>query len=347
MLVASQVILSSPRAARADEGAALESLELAWDAPTSCPSREALLEQLSRALGDSRAAVKVHARGRVRRDPSGSFVLSLGIRSGNLDSKRTVKDPSCEVVTAAAVVMVALAIDPAMALRSEPLAPSGEEASEPPDDAPSQPTRTPTPTMPSPGAPPATPGPPRAEVRRPRPTERQSFMLGVGIGPTIELATFGRPTTGALAGIYVSFRDKLRLDVGVIASTPVQMTIEERPAYGIRVSSAGAVARGCFLPISLGVMQVGPCAGLDFTTARASGFGTAERRSDEARWFAVGAGLLGRERLSPSIHFVESVYGTLPLEAPQYGLQIGDVAYRVHSVSLGVRVTLAIEVTIF
>ena len=152
---------------------------------------------------------------------------------------------------------------------------------------------------------------------------------------------------GARAGVYASFREKLRVDVGLITWMPVQITLEDRPVYGIRMSAAGAVARGCFLPISRGPTQLGACAGVDFMAARATGFGTRESRSDEARWFAAGAGLIGRAKLSRNIHLTGTMDATLPLDGPRYGVQIGDAAHRIHRVSYGLRATLAVEVAVF
>lgn len=338
---------ANPPSARADEGADLASLELSWNAPEACPSREAVLAELSRALGDTRSNEKVHARARVRRDTSGSFVLSLGIRSGKLDSERTVKDPSCAVVTEAAVVMLVLAIDPARGLRRDPLGPSAEPEPERPEPAPSDLTPPPTPTGPRSAEEAARAIPASVPAYVPRAPRGRRFTLGLSIGPNADFGTFGRPAMGARAGVYASIFEKLRVDVGLLTWMPVQITLEDRPAYGIRVSAVGAATRGCFLPISRGATQVGACAGLDFTEARATGFGTRQSRSDEARWFGIGAGVIGRERLSQNIHLTGTVYANFPLEGPQYGVQIREAARRVHRVSFGVRVTFAIEVAVF
>jgi len=335
------------RSAHASEGAALAPLELSWDAPAPCPSREAVLAEVSRALGVSRSAEKVQARGRIRRDASGSFVLSLGIRSGSLDSERKLKDASCDVVTAAAVVMLVLAIDPARGLGSSPLATSTEPEPERHETAPSDLPPPPTPTEPTLAGKPARPTPASVPPRLPRAPKRRRFTLGVGIGPNVDFGTFGRPAMGARAGVYASYVEKLRVDVGLITWMPVQITLEDRPAYGVRVSTAGAVARGCFLPISWGPTQLGACAGIAFMAAHATGFGTRESRSDDARWFAAGAGLIGRERLSRNIHLTGTIDATLPLDGPQYGVQIGDAAHKIHRVSFGLRVTLAVEVAVF
>jgi len=336
------------RSARAGEGAAISSLELSWDAPAPCPSREAVLAELSRAIGDSRSAEKVQARGRIRRDVSGSFVLSLGIRSGRLDSERKVEDASCDVVTAAAVVMLVLAIDPARGLGSAPLATSAEPEPERHEAAPSDvPPPPPTPTEPTPAGKPAKPTPASVPPRAPTTSKRRSFTLGVGIGPNVDVGTFGRPAMGARVGVYASFVEKLRVDVGLITWMPVQLTLEDRPVYGVRVSPAGAAARGCFLPISRGSTQLGACAGVDFMVARTTGFGTRESRSDEARWFAAGAGLIGRAELSRNIHLTGTMDATAPLDGPRYGVQIGEAAHRIHRVSFGLRVTLAVEVALF
>lgn len=343
------VSLALGRAAHADQEATLASLELSWDVPADaaakCPSRESLLESLSLALGDSRAVEKVHARARIRRDSSNTFVLSLRIRAGKLDNERTVRDPSCDVVAAAAVVMLVLAIDPARALQSDPVAPSANRRPNEGDVAPSDPTpRKPTPAEEPPRT---TPQFARTLAPRPRPRRPPRFALGAGVGQVAEFGTFGRPTVGGLASVYAAFVDKFRVDVGFAAWMPVQLTLERDPVYGVRISAMGAVARGCFLPVSRGAMQLGACAGLDLMTARASGFGTRERRSDDALWIAVGLGLIGRHKLNRTTHFVGSLTAILPSEGPHYGVQIGDVARPIHGVSFGVRVTLGVELALF
>jgi hypothetical protein len=329
--------------AHADPAAALASLELSWDSPAQCPSRESLLESLSLALGDSRSAEKVQARARIRRDSSGSFVLSLGIRSGKLDNVRTVRDPSCSVVAEAAVVMLVLAIDPARALTSSPVASSEEQPPEGYDVTPADPTPPAAPAEKPSGPLPRFEGTPAPMLRE---EPERSLALGISVGPAADFGTFGRPTMGALAGVQVSFVEKFRVDAGFVAWMPVQLTLEDAP-YGVRISAMGAAARGCFLPISRGTAEIGACAGLDLMRARASGFGTREWRSDEATWYAAGAGLIGRKRLSRRIHLVGNVYGTVPLDGPQYGVQIGDDARRIHRVSFGIRAALSVEVTLF
>ena len=81
--------------------------------------------------------------------------------------------------------------------------------------------------------------------------------------------------------------------------------------------------------------------------ARATGFGTRASRTDEARWFASGDWLIGRAKQSRIDHLTGTMDATVPLDGPEYGVQIGNAAHRIHRVSFGLRVTLAVEVAVF
>lgn len=88
-------------------------LELRWDAPPQCPDRAQLLAAIDATLGEVAEGERrsLRARGRVRADPQAGFVVRLELDDGHA-STRELRGTSCEELTDAAALVIAMTIDP-------------------------------------------------------------------------------------------------------------------------------------------------------------------------------------------------------------------------------------------
>ena len=95
-------------------------LELRWEAPPRCPDRAQLLAAIDATLGaveGERRPLRVH--GRVDVDPRAGFVVRLELDDGRA-STRDLRGPSCEELTDAAALVIAMTIDPRLLYLDEP-----------------------------------------------------------------------------------------------------------------------------------------------------------------------------------------------------------------------------------
>jgi hypothetical protein len=113
-------------AARA--AAAPEGLELAWAAPPGCPGEVEVRAVVEKLVGerDPKLRQPLVARGNVVEE-AGRFRLELSWRSASSEAVRSVEGQSCDEVTQAGALIIALALDPTV---EEPLG-SGVPAEEP------------------------------------------------------------------------------------------------------------------------------------------------------------------------------------------------------------------------
>lgn len=101
--------LAEERAARAEAPIALT-----WNAPQGCPSRDAILSEVSRLLGDHAPAPEsaLVARADVTRAGERAFHLAIAIGEGQSKRTRALDAPTCSELGDAAALVLALAIDP-------------------------------------------------------------------------------------------------------------------------------------------------------------------------------------------------------------------------------------------
>jgi hypothetical protein len=88
-----------------------ETLELRWDAPQSCPSGDDVRAQVIDAVGDPeepRTEV-LQAEGRIEQTQDGRWSLELTLAGSGT---RTLDAGSCAELADAAVLIMAIAIDP-------------------------------------------------------------------------------------------------------------------------------------------------------------------------------------------------------------------------------------------
>jgi hypothetical protein len=130
--------------ARAEASSTLERVELGWHAPPECPSREAVLAEVARALADSREEpVAVVAQVDIAILDNGRWRAVMVIEAREAHDRRQFEAATCAELASAAALIVAVSLEggaarPALAsgaARAAPKAARGTEPSRPPTGA--------------------------------------------------------------------------------------------------------------------------------------------------------------------------------------------------------------------
>src|SRR5689334_10753593 len=90
------------------------SLDLEWHAPSGCPDRNAVRRYVEEMLGNAEPATSsLSARGGVMRVAVDRWTADLALRSGSgSESTRSFEGPTCESVSRAAALVMALTLHP-------------------------------------------------------------------------------------------------------------------------------------------------------------------------------------------------------------------------------------------
>ncbi|MEM9456447.1 MAG: hypothetical protein AAGF11_19860 [Myxococcota bacterium] len=286
-----------------------------WSAPSRCPTAQAVQQRLTDALVDSAADPRgMRARATVTEDDAGRFALVLELeRDDGPAGRRTMQASDCNELAKAAVLIVALAVDPEVDLAQEP-PPEPAEPAEPAkdngDEASPMPEPPPAPTEPridettpktEPDGPngedsttsPSPPTEPEPTASAPALPRSRAPALHIGLDATagVGLSVLPAPTAVVALGAAL-WGNAWRAELGASYWTPVD-SIPTGDTIGGRLQQWTIDARGC------GLLQPGPlelplCAGVDVGAVHGRGLGVvAPRQVSSLRLaLAAGAGLL-------------------------------------------------------
>jgi hypothetical protein len=299
---------------------ATERYELSWSAPDSCPDEASVRTDLDRRLAQSPPSddPPVRANARVERRPGGAHELTLTFGPDGEGGRRTIVDPSCDELAAAAVIIVAIAVDPSVLERDapEPDTPIEPEPAPTPDVAP-----TDAPTLPEPAPPEPEPEPEPAPAPEPepepalpelppepaeRPTRtrgeyvrggprraatprpRGPLDAGVGLGAGAALEVLPRAVADLeLAGAL--FGRRWRAELAVAYLTPASATSPVNAEVGGRFQLWSLSPRGCGLPPT-GPVELQLCAGVRLGAIHGRGTGELAARQPIALHAALDLG---------------------------------------------------------
>jgi hypothetical protein len=291
-------------------------LEVGFEAPSECPSRDALDAELARLLGDAMTrGTPMSAKVRVTAANPG-YRLRLELKQSQQRSQRTLEGASCETLLETAALLIAIAHDPSAVVerRDAPLIP------EPP------------PTPPAPPMPP----PPVVTVEAPRPALSLPWAwttpvplppIGLGFvlraGPLFGVGDLPGPHPGvaiAAALRVEAFRVEGAFELG-LGATP---TLDARPGVGADFFLAAGVLRGCrvIVPVDGGAFPRPPlgvdfsgCLGIELGALTGEGFGVSNPERGSAFWAAprvdvrLGLGLAGPFGLAADVGLAVPVDG--------------------------------------
>jgi hypothetical protein len=308
-------------------------LDVALEAPSECPKRDALDAELSRLLGDAIArGTPMTARVRIDAKTRG-YRLRLDLKQGReRASQRSLDGESCETLVETAALLIAIAHDPSAVVerRDAPL------IVEPPPPPPAPEPPVVVPVVKAPQPPPApiapwswtTPVPPSAPVAL-------GFVLRAG--PQFGAGDLPSPHPGF--AISTALRvEAYRVEGAFELAAGSASTLDGRPNAGADFIRVAGVVRGCrvIVPIdggafprpallstsdrTLGVDFSG-CLGVELGTLTGEGFGVSDPQRGTAFWAAPRVDLRLGLGLAGPLGVAADVGLAVPVDARRYVLR--------------------------
>jgi hypothetical protein len=298
-----------------------------WTAPEGCPDHDAVVQRIANQLG-GHIDGPLHAELAAARDASGRWRLRLAMRTpGGVAGKREIEGATCEEVTTAAALIIALAIREEAGADS---APASERVAEAP------PAEAPESTDPAPASEAVAAAPP-AEAPVPIASSRGAplrWLVRAGVGG--EAGTL--PGVGPGIGVAIGMvRSRLRVEL-LGAYWPSRRATASSPTMGGNLDLLAGTVRGC-VEIAHGIA---PCGSVEIGALEAVGVGISNATHHRSAWIAPGVGLLAPWQLSRSLYAVGHADAVLPVIRPHYTIDgvAGDVF---QPAAVAARVWVAIE----
>jgi len=303
--LASAAVLFAARTASA-QGSSSLALDLTWNAPPECESRESVLAAVERVAGGPREkATPLRARVTVTSFDAGAWHAVLEIETPRGASERAFDAESCSAVVSAVAIMMAVAAD-------------GENPATPNQGTPrEEPARV---------APRAPEGPTHeARERRvtagepPRGARSQlEAMLGASIdGRSLPSFSGG----GEIGAGWTERTGSWRLRAIASAAFDVPRSSAAATGEGAKFWWAGASGRLCAAPV-WGRIDVGPCFDAEVDGMWTSGArGPApsfHAQAGDAVWWSVGGSLLASIAVSDAVGVFARGDALVPLVRPSF-----------------------------
>jgi hypothetical protein len=271
-------------------------VDLDWSAPEGCPDREAVLVEVLKLAGAKAASahhLKAHAT--IRAAEGTGFFLSLLTELEGVKGGRTLSGVSCESLSDAAALMLALILNPEVATKALPAAPAEKPAEEP---APSAATI--------------------ATAEHHRPGARTTWLVGAHGGAQVGVLEDLSPSIALSLGIGLG-RFAMRL---VPTFTPPQKIYAEA-GLGGRLWTVGGAAFGCWAtPLTWPVLT--PCLGLEVTWLQGRGLGVMHSRDASVYWVSGELALFAGLPLGRGLMLEVGAIGLLPFSRPSVYLEDGQ-----------------------
>jgi len=306
--------------------ASAQPLDLAWTAPPECPQAAAAEARVLRLVGtDAVGSVAASVSLRQRGENRWSATLELG------GATRELEGESCDSVADAAIVILAMAIDPEAAASSQSVAvavpvPVPEPPTAPVAAAPEPPSPRPAPAA---GA--------NANQRSPGDTVD---VAPVSL-PTAELAPWGAslrglgewgmlpaPSVGGAVAVHAAWGGGNLAELSALALLPRDEVVEggtsggEFSWFALQLTACRRLARPAFV-----------CGGFEAGRLSGTGFGTREVRTQHTFWAAPGLELRFAPALGGSLALEASAGLFIALRKPEFALDGVGVVHQPGPVS--------------
>ncbi|HEX2873850.1 MAG TPA: hypothetical protein VHP33_21490 [Polyangiaceae bacterium] len=260
-------------------------IELTWQAPPDCPSKEAVLSRARSLLGTKATKVdKVRAEGTIRKRDE-RYELTLLINENGQIGERRVWARQCEELSGAAAISLVLLLTSGHdnTASSSDVTGTGGYAGTP---------STPSTAPQSDPTPPATTPAPPSDAPRPSDGHRSwhllasAPLLAFGVGP------LPKPSLGLGAGIGLQGRAwSVRLVGQWYTSQTLPAPVQP---YGADVKRIAAGLWGCW-DLQRSGWSFSPCLRGTLTHLSATGYGPYLLPATQTQtWFGVGVGAIGR-----------------------------------------------------
>lgn len=280
-------------------------IELTWQAPAECPSKEAVLSRARSLLGSKPTKVeKVRAEGTIQKTDE-RYELTLLIDENGQIGERRVWAQKCEELSGAAAISLVLLLT-----SGHDGAGSGSDARTPGSaSSPSEPSDATKPdSKPPVTAPPGEPESPPSDSERGWRLLVSAPLLAVSIGP------LPKPSIGLAAGVGLQGHAwSVRLVGQWYGAQVVPAPIQP---YGADVQRIAAGLWGCWDLQRVG-WSFSPCLRGSVARVSATGYGPFLRSATQSETsFGVGVGAIGRLQPTASLALVVSAGVQVELSRP-------------------------------
>ncbi|MGH7286071.1 MAG: hypothetical protein ACRELY_31505 [Polyangiaceae bacterium] len=287
-----------------------EAVQLSWNAPDGCPSRDAVMSDVARILG---ATTTHHASVRADVTELGPerWSVHLVTTVDGAPGERSLEANSCEAVASATALIVAWTVDPARARAQTAPAPAP----------------APTPTQAPAPAPTRNPRRVGERASTSEPIRAVVALDGVGALGVLPSAGFaGELSLGVLAG---------PLRVELAGADWISEDATAPSGEGTHIHLYETALDGCYRGKLGERLELDPCAGGAIFFASSDGFGESQTFQRTSSWGSLEAELLTALRIAGPLALRGSLGLGVPLTRPPFVLLQpggGDVA--LHRVSL-------------
>jgi hypothetical protein len=303
-----------------------EAFTWSWQAPPDCPSPEDVRAEVARLLGgEIRLPAGRDFRAKASVSHGQTWSVSIETELAGRPGRRSIEAASCQDLADATALILALTIDPDVAVTH----PTRPKAPLPPSPSPLQPAQSP---------------PPVPTSTQPAPRKQASstdVLFGLqaegsqGTLPSVDLGL-----GGSIGVVGRRYRVELRAAYGLRRDQIAHATTLP-DAYGQFNFLAGVLA-GCF---NLGreALAFGPCADAEVGWVSAKGYGVSRSMTASRPWLAIGAGGYAAISLSSRWSVPLHLDVLAPVLRPEFVFKSVTASRVFQAPVVGVRVNAGIE----
>ena len=275
-------------------------LQLRYSAPESCPSQRTFLAALKRLSGNIESNTRrVNAELSVRQDAPDNFTLTLVTELDGISGERVLHGHACATVADAAVVTLAILLNPDAQLAAD----AGIEVV----DQPVKPVSAPV----VPSVPRTMPKRPTPRAPAERPT-RIEWLTSSAVN--LHIGTLPQPGPALSLGLGAKYGRSSWLFSGAYA-LPETAHVETQPTAGGRLWFGLLQAVDCWSFFSA-PPGVGACLGAAWTRVAGRGLGVNHRRTGSTNWWAPSAEFFADFPLNRRAAFRLAASAAAPLARP-------------------------------
>jgi hypothetical protein len=341
--LAAFALAGSPRAS------AQMGVDLQWNAPSACMSAAAARAEISKLIraDTSEAPARARARVQIEGTPQTGYVAEIEIERGASSGERTLRGARCTELAEAAVLIIAMVIDPEAATRAAAAtspAPSTPSPAPAPSERPSRTEAQAAERAPAPA--PQNPEreaeleekpeteqadePEEEELDEDEPSDPRTlgrFTLGLLAGG--DAGSLPQPT--ALGGLFAGLAwQHSRFELRALAYLP---QIEERgPTIdsGAEIGLYAAALSGCLDALGSRDQEraLGACAVVEAGLSSGTPQGVSDGQPKDGLWLAGLLGVDGRQQLIGPLHLRLYAEIGIPILRPSYELDAFGRVFR-------------------
>jgi hypothetical protein len=242
-------------------------VDLAWDAPSECPSRDEVMAELARItrVRPGRVVTSINAQAKIEHAGDGRYHLRLRTQRDDQTGDTDLDATTCPVLKRGVTLVLALALGDGVDLVDEKAAPA-EAVAEPPKPPP------PRPLQPKP-APPI-----------PEPKLDRGWHWAPWLAASATWGLSGKPAFAPQIGLAIGQRHwqaLAQLSYAPARAAPSMQGIDS--SYSAFVGAAGACAR-----LPLATWSLAGCGVFELGAIHGSSVGAFQDGSATAPWYAAG-----------------------------------------------------------